>query len=104
MFFVIHATDKPDALQTRAKFYRVHRTHLEEGDRHGVKVLMAGPLVADDGETPIGSLLVFDAPDRGAVEAFCNADPYSSGGVWETVQVHAYVSRRAWASPSSTGI
>ena len=90
MFFVIHATDKPDALQTRAKFYRVHRVHLEEGDRHGVKVLMAGPLVADDGETPVGSLFVIEANDRAAVDAFTRSDPYHVNGVWQNVDIHYF--------------
>ena len=104
MLFVVHALDKKDGIQTRAKHYRDHRAHLDSAPRDGLQVVSAGTLVADDGETPIGSLLVFDAPDRSAVEAFCRVDPYSSGGVWERVQIHAYVSRRAWASPTSKGI
>jgi hypothetical protein len=38
------------------------------------------------------------------VEAFCNVDPYRVGGVWQTVQIHAYVRRRGWAPPNSPGI
>src|SRR5713101_3768153 len=55
MLFVIHATDKKDGMPTRAKFYRAHRTHLDHATAEGVHVLTAGPLVADDAETPIGS-------------------------------------------------
>jgi uncharacterized protein YciI len=104
MLFVVHALDRSDALPTRAKNYRAHRAHLDQAKAEGMEVVSAGPLVADDGETPIGSLLVFDAKDRGAVEGFCRADPYQMNGVWEKVQIHAYVKRRGWASPASTGI
>ena len=87
MLFVIHATDKKDGMPTRAKFYRAHRTHLDHATAEGVHVLTAGPLVADDGETPIGSLFIVEAEDRATVEAFCRVDPYRVDGVWETVRL-----------------
>ena len=61
MLFVIHATDKNEGMPTRAKFYRAHRTHLDHATAEGVHILVAGPLVADDGETPIGSLFIVEA-------------------------------------------
>ncbi len=51
----------------------------------GGALVMSGPL-ADDS----GALLVYEAPDSGAVEAIVAADPYTqSGGVRR-------VSRREW--------
>lgn len=94
MFFVIHATDKGDALPTRAKYYRAHRAHLDEAGSQGIAVLMAGPLVADDGETPVGSLFVLEAKDRAAVDAFTRSDPYHLNGVWETVDIHFFNKKR----------
>ena len=104
MLFVVHALDRTDGLPTRVKHYRDHRAHLDRAPAEGVQIVSAGPLVADDGETPIGSLLVFDAPDRAAVEAFCQVDPYRTGGVWDKIDINAYVRRRGWAAPESTGI
>ena len=94
MFFVIHATDKQDALEWRAKYYREHRAHLDQSSAHGVAVLMAGPLVADDGETPVGSLFVLDAKDRAAVDAFTRSDPYCIHGVWERIDIHFFNKKR----------
>lgn len=94
MFFVIHATDKKDALPQRAKYYRAHRAHLDEADRQGVTVLMAGPLVADDGESPVGSLFVLEAKDRAAVDAFTRSDPYHVNRVWENVDIHYFNKKR----------
>jgi uncharacterized protein YciI len=104
MLFVVHALDRQDGLTTRAKNYRAHRSHLDHAESEGLQVVSAGPLVADDGESPIGSLLVFEASDRNAVESFLSADPYKVNGVWDQVQIHAYVKRRGWASHASTGI
>ena len=62
MLFVIHAKDKPGALPTRLANYDAHRAFLSDTSPHGVRIVMSGPLVADDETTMIGSLLVVDAP------------------------------------------
>jgi uncharacterized protein len=94
MHFVIHAVDRPDALATRAKFYRAHRIHLDQASLHAVAVTTAGTLVASDGETPVGSLFILEAESRAAVDAFTNSDPYYINGVWQTVEVHYYNKKR----------
>ena len=94
MLFVIHATDKNDGMPTRAKFYRAHRMHLDQAEQYDVDVVTAGTLVADDGETPVGSIFVIDAKDRTAVDAFARSDPYHVNDVWERVQIHRYNKKR----------
>ena len=94
MLFVVHATDKKDAMTTRAKFYRAHRIHLDKAEDHAVGVVTAGTLVADDGQTPAGSVFVVEAQNRAAVDAFVRSDPYHVNGVWERVQIHVYNKKR----------
>ncbi|MBA2690612.1 MAG: YciI family protein [Burkholderiales bacterium] len=94
MFFAIHATDKQDALEQRAKFFREHRIHLDRAGTQGVSISMAGPLVADDGETPVGSLFVLEAKDRAAVDTFTRSDPYWVHGVWERIDIHYFNKKR----------
>lgn len=94
MLFVVHALDKKAMLPVRAKHYRDHRIHLDKSADHGVDVVTAGTLVADDGETPVGSIFVIDAADRAAVDAFTKSDPYHVNGVWERVEVHRYNKKR----------
>ena len=94
MLFVVHAIDKKDILPTRAKHYRAHRIHLDHSAEHAVDVVTAGTLVADDGETPVGSIFVIDAADRAAVDAFARSDPYHQNGVWGRVQIHRYNKKR----------
>ena len=94
MHFVIHAIDKPNIIETRAKHFRAHRQHLDDSLRYGVEMFTAGSLVAEDGETPVGSLFVVEAKDRAAVDAFTNSDPYHLQGVWDRVDVHYYRKKR----------
>jgi uncharacterized protein YciI len=94
MLFVIHATDFNGGIETRAKFYRAHRIHLDQAEQYNVDVVTAGTLVGDDGETPVGSIFVVDAKDRAAVDAFIGSDPYRVKMVWERIQIHRYNKKR----------
>ena len=100
MHFVVHALDKKDILPTRAKYYRDHRIHLDKSENYAVDVVTAGTLVADDGETPVGSIFVIDAADRAAVDAFTRSDPYHVNGVWGPVSIHGYNKKRGAATVS----
>ena len=94
MFFVLHAFDKAGALHTRLANYDAHKAFLADTSPHGVSMIMSGPLVADDGKTAIGSLMILEAPDRAAVEAFNRADPFHVAGIWEKVDITAFVRRQ----------
>ncbi len=83
MLYVVYALDKKDILPVRAKHYRAHRVHLDNAGDYAVDVVTAGTLVADDGETPVGSVFVIDAQDRATVDAFTGSDPYHVNGVLE---------------------
>jgi uncharacterized protein YciI len=69
------------------------RTRLSTSP-HGVAIIISGPLVADDGTSMIGSLMILEAPDRATVEAFNRADPFDAAGIWEKVDINAFVKRQ----------
>jgi uncharacterized protein YciI len=94
MFFVLHAFDKSAALTARLAHYEAHKAFLADTSAHGISMVMSGPLVADDGKTMIGSLMILEAPDRAAVEAFNRADPFYAAGIWEKVNITAFVKRQ----------
>ena len=54
MRFVVHCLDKPGALPLRLANYEAHKSYLATGS---VATVVSGPLLADDGETMIGSML-----------------------------------------------
>ncbi len=67
---------------------------LKIAGEFGVDVVISGPLQSDDGERMIGSLFIIEAPDRAAVEAYANADPFTRTGVWEDIRIHRFFRRK----------
>ncbi len=87
MLFAIHALDAPGSLDKRIALRPDHREYLA-GIRD--RTAFSGPLIADDGETMVGSLMVMDFPDRGAVETWLDGEPYNRGGLFASVAIYAY--------------
>ncbi len=94
MLFVIHALDQSDGSAKRKEAYPNHHAFLANAGKLGVKIVMSGPLVADDGKTPIGSHFVIDTADRKTAEAFHHSDPFYAAGVWEKAAITAFVKRQ----------
>lgn len=94
MLFAIHGIDRPGALDARLAHYEAHKAFLSDTSALGVKIVMSGPLVADDGTTMIGSLFLIEAPDRAAVEAFNAADPFKKADIWERVTITGFLRRQ----------
>ena len=83
MLFIIHAVDRTDALPARLENYDAHKAFLSDTSRFGVKIVMSGPLVADDGKTMIGSFFLVEAPSRTEVETFHQSIVPRSGNLEE---------------------
>ena len=94
MLFIIHALDKPGALPTRLAQYDAHKAFLSDTSAYGVKIVMSGPQVADDGETMIGSLFLVEADSRETVERFNRADPFHAAAIWDTVSITGFLRRQ----------
>jgi uncharacterized protein YciI len=84
VIFVFHLLDRPDAGELRQRIRPQHKEYLAQvADR----IAFAGPLLADDGQTMIGSLLAIDFPDRAAAERWQADEPFTRAGVYERVSV-----------------
>lgn len=84
--FCFHCLDKKDggaALRARAR-----PAHLEWAVSLGDTVRMAGPLLAEDGETMIGSVFLVTADSLAAARALSAQDPYTQAGVFGDVSIH----------------
>lgn len=86
--WLVRCLDAPDAASRRQAARAAHSRRLRSS---GLRPVLYGPLVADDGTTPIGSLLIFEADDRAQVETFVAEDPFSLEGVWRHTEIHAFV-------------
>jgi uncharacterized protein len=94
MLFAIHALDRADALPARLANYDAHKAFLSDTSRFGVTIVMSGPLTSDDGRVMIGSLFLIEAPGRAEVEAFHQADPFFTTGIWEKTSVTGFLRRQ----------
>ncbi|MHA1600470.1 MAG: YciI family protein [Alphaproteobacteria bacterium] len=84
MHFAIICIDKPGSGEIRKNARPAHLEHLE---KHRPQILVTGPMLAEDGETPNGSLLILDFADMAAAKAFAAGDPYAQAGLFESVTI-----------------
>ena len=84
MQYAIHCLDKPDSVELRLANREAHVAHLR---RQGEHLVAAGPLLADDGQTMIGSLIIVAFADRAALDTFVGDDPYARAGLFQSVSV-----------------
>jgi uncharacterized protein len=84
MLFAIIGHDGPDGAALRPKVRQAHLENLRPLERAG-KVKLAGPFT--DGS---GSLIIVDMETEAEAIAFANSDPYTTGGVFERVEVKPF--------------
>ena len=84
MHFAITCLDKPDGGPLRAENRPAHLDYLRA---NADKILVAGPLLSENAQNPVGSLLIMEFADLAEARAFAEADPYKQAGVFESVTV-----------------
>jgi len=87
MLFVVYCLDKPNS---RALRLENRAAHLDYARAQGDAIKLGGPMLTDDGENMVGSLLILDMPDKEAVEAFVRDDPYYKAGLFEAVLIRPF--------------
>ncbi|MES2100080.1 MAG: YciI family protein [Pseudomonadota bacterium] len=91
MLFAFHLVDRADASELRTRVRPEHKAYLAQVAE---RIAFAGPLVADDGQTMLGSLLVIDFADRAAALDWLAREPFTLAGLYGQSQVHAF--RSLW--------
>ena len=86
MLFVITGFDRPGALELRLQ---VRPAHLDYLKSKAAQIRLGGPLLSES-DQPIGSLLIVEADDRAAAEAFAAGDPYRTERVFERVEIRPW--------------
>jgi uncharacterized protein YciI len=87
MQFAIACLDKPDHGHLRAENRPAHIDYLNANLGH---MLLADPFLSEDGERPVGSLLIVEFDDQGQARAFAEGDPYARAGLFESVTIRPF--------------
>ncbi|MCV0438738.1 MAG: YciI family protein [Hydrogenophaga sp.] len=87
MIYIFHLLDKPAAGELRQTVRPQHKAYLAQ---QAERMAFAGPLLADDGVTMVGSLLAIDFPDREAAQHWLAQEPFFMAGLYASTTVHAF--------------
>jgi len=87
MLYIRMCFDKPNSGQVRDRERAHHRAYLASGV---VKLVQAGPLMADDDSRNIGSFMVVEADCLATVKHFHDEDPFTKAGLFSDVQIHRW--------------
>ncbi len=94
MWYVIYSQDDENSLQARLQARAEHLARLQDLLSQG-RLLLAGPRPAIDSEDPgpagfQGSLVVARFDSLAEAQAWAEADPYMSAGVYQRVEVSPF--------------
>lgn len=94
MLYVINSTDVADSLPKRKAVRPEHLARLEQLKDEG-RLILAGPCPAIDSIDPgpagfSGSLIVAEFDSLEDAQAWADADPFTTTGVYETVSVKPF--------------
>ena len=84
MLYIIYQVDKPDSAGLRAETRDKHFAYLDE---HEDILVLGGALLAEDGATRTGSVLIINVDNRELAEAFSANEPFRAAGVFERVEI-----------------
>jgi uncharacterized protein len=101
MIYALLLFDRENAAELRQRLRPEHKAYLAQAAE---RIAFAGPLLADDGVTMIGSLLAIDFADRSAANAWLAGEPYTRARLYARSEIHPFANlwpQRAGFPPES---
>jgi uncharacterized protein YciI len=99
MEFLCYHRDRPGSVALRDELLEEHWSYM---DRYASEMIARGPTLADDGNTPTGSLHILDLPDPAAARRFAFDEPNYQAGVYRDVLLRRWrntLGRTMWEFP-----
>jgi uncharacterized protein YciI len=87
MLYVAYCLDKPGHATVRAEN---RPAHLEFLKKHAARIVIAGPVLSDDGQQAVGSLLILEFENPAEVDGFLKSDPYAKAELFASVDVRPW--------------
>lgn len=85
--FVLVGRDVEGGVELRKATRAAHLAWIES---LRPRVKLAGPMFADDGATPIGSVMIIEAESLAAANADYARDPYATAGLWASADISPF--------------
>ena len=86
MYYAIQCNDQPDSLDLRLANREAHLAYVAETGC----VAVAGPILADDETTMIGSIIIIDVASMADAQQWADNDPYNKAGLFQQVEINAW--------------
>ena len=99
MEFVCYHRDRYGSVALREELSEAHWSYM---DRFAAEMIARGPTLADDGDTPTGSVHILDLPDAVAARSFAFDEPNYQSGVYKDVMLRRWrntLGRTMWDFP-----
>ncbi|MEU2561864.1 YciI family protein [Streptomyces longispororuber] len=99
MEFLCYHRDRSGSLPLRDELLEEHWSYM---DRFAKEMIARGPTLADDGDTPTGSVHLVDLPGPAAARAFAFDEPNYQAGVYRDVLLRRWrntLGRTMWDFP-----
>ena len=99
MEFLCYHRDRPGSLTLRDELVERHWSYM---DQYAKEMIARGPTLADDGDTPTGSVHILDLPDVAAARAFAFDEPNYQAGVYRDILLRRWrntLGRTMWDFP-----
>ncbi|MEV8544147.1 YciI family protein [Streptomyces sp. NPDC051572] len=99
MEFLCYHRDRSGSLTLRDELVERHWSYM---DQYAKEMIARGPTLADDGDTPTGSVHILDLPDPAAARAFAFDEPNYQAGVYRDVLLRRWrntLGRTMWDFP-----
>jgi hypothetical protein len=84
MLYIIYQVDKPDSEVIRAANRAAHFAYLDE---HEDILVLGGAMLAEDGTTRLGSVLIINVRGREEAERFSANEPFRRAGLFERIEI-----------------
>ena len=99
MEFFCHHRDRPGSLDLRDELVEQHWSYM---DGYQAEMIARGPTLADDGDTPTGSVHILSLPGPAAARAFAFDEPNYQAGAYRDVLLRRWrnlLERTMWDFP-----
>jgi uncharacterized protein YciI len=84
--FFFHGIGKPNITERRNSLSESHRAHL--GPNDNTNCLSRGGLTDRDGQVWLGSAMVYEFPDRNALDELFKDEPFRTNGLYERIDIY----------------